>query len=260
MSLTNNCRNCPACKSRSFARIEKYDCGTWEIGRCVGCGLVILLNPPEYSRLVDEFAFEKTFAQKSAAKSKLSRLARRVRMYSGLTGNRYGRQFDSWFGAGKVLDVGCGSRNLIGPPAVPFGIEISGDLWEIADRHMRACGGYCLHAPGAEGIRSFDAEFFDGVLMNSYLEHEVGVLEVLHGVFRCLKPDGKVFVRVPNYGSANRRVFGRRWCGFRYPDHVNYFTPRTLRDVISRAGFRMQIVNRATLPIDDNINALLFKN
>ena len=75
----------------------------------------------------------------------------------------------------------------------------------------------------------------------------------------AMMPGGKVFVRVPNYGSLNRRVMGARWCGFRYPDHVNYFTSATLRTMAAMAGFSMQIVNRANLWIDDNIQALLIK-
>ena len=124
---------------------------------------------------------------------------------------------------------------------------------------MRARGGYCVHASGSEGITKFSDSHFDGVLMNSYLEHEVDVLPVLSGSHRCLKPDGKLFVRVPNYASVNRRLFGRSWCGFRYPDHVNYFTPESLRNAAEKTGFKVRILNPFRLPFDDNIHALLTK-
>ena len=29
----------------------------------------------------------------------------------------------------------------------------------------------------------------------------------------------------------------KRWCGFRYPDHLNYFTPKTLAAMAGEAGF-----------------------
>ncbi|MFZ1727057.1 MAG: methyltransferase domain-containing protein, partial [Albidovulum sp.] len=135
----------------------------------------------------------------------------------------------------------------------------SNALHARVDPLMRARGGYCLKAPGAEAIWQFDANFFTGVIMSSYLEHEVEAARVLSGAQRALVPGGKVFVRVPNYGSLNRRVMGARWCGFRYPDHVNYFTPASLRAMAARAGFSMQIVNRANLWLDDNIQALLIK-
>jgi len=56
-----------------------------------------------------------------------------------------------------------------------------------------------------------------------------------------------------------RRVIGAKWCGFRYPDHVNYFTLHSLRDVAARAGFSCQLVNKISLPVDDNISVLLRK-
>ncbi|MCY4541861.1 MAG: class I SAM-dependent methyltransferase [Rhodobacteraceae bacterium] len=166
---------------------------------------------------------------------------------------------DSVFDAGKVLDVGCGGGQRLAPPVIPYGIEISEVLFAAADKHMRERGGYCLHTTGVEGIKEFDANYFDGVLMHSYLEHEVEALPVLSGAHRCLKAGGRVFVRVPNFASLNRLAFGRKWCGFRYPDHVNYFTPRSLRLMARKAGFSMRILNRLRLPVDDNIHALLTK-
>ncbi len=82
---------------------------------------------------------------------------------------------------------------------------------------------------------------FNGVIMHSYLEHEVEVMAVLNGAFRALRPGGKVYVRVPNFGSLNRRLIGAKWCGFRYPDHVNYFTLASLRQVASRAGSKRNL-------------------
>ena len=66
---------------------------------------------------------------------------------------------------------------------------------------------------------------FDGVMMHSNLEHQILFLDVQRGAYRCLKPTGKVFVRVPNNASLKGRILGRRWCGFRYPVHDYYFSP-----------------------------------
>ena len=96
-------------------------------------------------------------------------------------------------------------------------------------------------------------------MMHSYLEHEVDVLKTLRGSAHCLKPGGKIFVRVPNYNSLNRRIAGGNWCGFRYPDHVNYFTLSSLRAVAEKAKFKTTLVNKYNLILDDNIHALLSK-
>jgi len=59
---------------------------------------------------------------------------------------------------------------------------------------------------------------------------------------------------VPNYACWNRRLQGAGWPGFRFPEHVNYFTPTTIRQLIDRAGLqvaRFNLLDR--LPTSDNL-------
>ena len=69
----------------------------------------------------------------------------------------------------------------------------------------------------------------------------------LGGVRHALASGGAAIIKVPNYASLNRHVMGRRWCGFRWPDHVNYFTPASLERLVRQAGLE---VARFT-PLDD---------
>jgi SAM-dependent methyltransferase len=94
--------------------------------------------------------------------------------------------------------------------------------------------------------------------MSSFLEHEAKPLELLRELRRALRPDGAVIIKVPNFASWNRSVRGGRWCGFRYPDHVNYFTPDTLARLAAEAGYRVarqRASDRA--PTSDNMYAVL---
>jgi len=256
-------RVCPACGTDRAERIDAYSPEPWQVASCSACGFVFLQNPPRYEALKEDLAFEKTAAVRHEIRQRQSRLSRAnrwLRQKLGLAGHRWGRAaYLEWFGPGRVLDIGCGHGQALDLPIVPFGIELSTELHGHADAYMRDRGGYCIQAPGAEGVWAFDEEFFDGVLMNSYLEHEVEVKRTLAGAHRALKKGGAVFIRVPNYGSVNRRVMGARWCGFRWPDHVNYFTLDSLRQLAKRIGFELRVINRFTLPVDDNVQVLLTK-
>ena len=79
--------------------------------------------------------------------------------------------------------------------------------------------------------------------MRSYLEHESQPRLALERAFAKLAPGGRVYVRVPNFGGLNRRIMGAQWCGFRFPDHVNYFTGTSLRRLAGQAGFRYRRLN-----------------
>ncbi|MEM8595030.1 MAG: class I SAM-dependent methyltransferase [Pseudomonadota bacterium] len=256
-------RACPLCGARTGRRLAAYAPREWDVSACGACGFVYLANPPAEEALeAGEAAWEESSAVEQEKRveqaptlyrfDKATRL--RTRLFRGDEMTKYRR----WFGAGgNVLDVGCAEGSRLRAPFTPFGIEVSRALAAKADARMRALGGYCVQGTGAEAIQSFPENHFDGILFRSYLEHETEPRRALAGAARVVKRSGAVYVKVPNYGSLNRRVVGRHWCGFRHPDHVNYFTPETLRQMAAAEGFGMQILNPINLVIDDNIHALL---
>jgi len=257
-------RACPNCEGTAATQLPQFSRDGWVVSQCDNCGLVFLRNPPDYSELVEEFAWEKTYEAEAAFREKRNSLPRRLnsrfrKWQNRHFGNRHVNRLHNLLGGGATLDIGCGSGDRMGPPFIPYGIELSKALHAQADAYMKQHGGECMHAPGAEGVWMFPAGKFDSVIMHSYLEHEVEVLKTLRGCHHCLKPGGKIFVRVPNYDSVNRKIAGETWCGFRYPDHVNYFTLDTLRSVADKAGFDLQLVNIFSLHFNDNIHALLIK-
>lgn len=256
-------RNCPICDNSLSKRLDVYSPEEWDLVECVECNFAYLQNPPGYEALIEELSWEKLYEQKKSkgGSTPLSQLARWLRTLTHRKGgSRIERHAVDWFGAGNVLDVGCGTIVRTQPPITPFGIEISKAMHAKVDKEMKERGGYCVLASGANGVWDFEPEFFDGAILHSYLEHEADPNRVLSGLHHCLKQGAKVFVRVPNYGSFNRRIVGRKWCGFRHPDHVNYFDVESLRTIGKKNGFTLEVLNKLSLAIDDNINALLIKN
>ncbi len=256
-------RACPNCTADKITALPAYSRDEWQVVECTGCKMVYLQNPADYEALEEDFAWEKTYVQedtmRARRKSWIKRAARQMRILSYKLRQDANDHYLAILGAGNILDVGCGDVVRWRAPFIPHGIEISKALQKSADTQMRALGGKCLHGAGAEAIWDFPEDKFDSVMMHSYLEHEVQVGKILDGALRCLKPGGKAFIRVPNYNSINRRISGPKWPGFRYPDHVNYFTVKTLESVAANAGFDFKLVNRHKIWLDDNIQAVLIK-
>ena len=71
----------------------------------------------------------------------------------------------------------------------------------------------------------FPLNFFSAALVRSYLEHKMRPFDVLEETHRTLNEGGVALVKVPDFASINRMVLRKRWCGFRYPDDLIYFTP-----------------------------------
>lgn len=257
-------RPCPACGSDQITDLTDLAPDPWRIGHCDACTFVYLRNPVDYTALEDnDLAWEKAYRETNRIRERkrgpIKKFARAVRNLGyKLRGDRQ-KRYTRHLGTGRMLDIGCANVIRMGPPNIPYGIELSTHLATEADHIMRAAGGYCLHGAGAERIHDFPENHFDGVMMHSYLEHEVNYRSVLDGTFRTLRPGGKAYIRVPNYSALNRRVSGAKWPGFRHPDHVNYFTPSTLRQAVERAGFHFRLINRSRIWLDDNILALAIK-
>jgi SAM-dependent methyltransferase len=160
--------------------------------------------------------------------------------------------------AGNLLDVGCGSGgHFLDLPSsiVPHGIEIDPDASELARSRAAERGGHIIQADALSGLQSMPAAEMKGIVMHSFLEHDVRPLEVLQAAERVLCGDGALIIKVPNFACWNHRYWhGTKWPGFRYPDHVNYFTPQTLSQIVSKAGLRtLRFAWRDRIPTNDNM-------
>jgi SAM-dependent methyltransferase len=251
-------RDCEVCGADKPRVISRYTRSRWPVVECTCCHFVYLKQAPVYDALNDEFAWEKSHAAEAEKRSKkpwakLDRATRWRLLFGKLLDNRSRSKAQ-----GRVLEVGCGGNTRVPAGAVPFGIEISEGLAAVAAPVFEARGGRCVHAPALTGIQQFASSFFDAIVMRSYLEHEAHPYVVLLSAAAKLKPGGRIYVRVPNFASPNRYVMGAEWCGFRFPDHVNYFTPRTLKALATRAGLKYRRVNWYS-PFDDNITAEFIK-
>jgi SAM-dependent methyltransferase len=259
-------RACPLCGTPSAqASPTKYGNTEWPIVECGQCGLVFIGRTPAQAEFEEERAWEKSFVQETERRARdhgaLFALDRLTRARFKLAYRRRPKAIVARLARpGPVLDLGCGDGNSLHPPPpgyVPFGIEVSKGLAATADAAFKSFGGKCIRAPAAEGLAMFPPKYFTAAIMLGYLEHEFHPLEILTRVRELLTDDAVVIVKMPNYASINRHVTGRQWCGFRLPDHVNYYTPRTLVALARRAGFDVRFGLLGRQPFSDNMWAQL---
>lgn len=260
-------RDCPLCGVDDAVPIRGYGVDIWRLVRCGGCGFAYLDRAPDYAALHDVMAWEKTGAVELERRAEIRpisfRLSRATRLRMALLPRKQMSDLVARHATpGNVVDLGCGTGwhlARLPPVYIPFGIEISAEAAAEADRALRQRGGGALNQPALLGLRSFADGFFSAATLRSYLEHELQPRAVLRELWRTLMPGGVAIVKVPNYGSLNRRVTGHKWCGFRYPDHLNYFTPKSLRAMAEDAGYRVRFGLTDRLPTSDNFYAVLIK-
>jgi len=215
----------------------------WTIVRCRKCGLVYLNPRPEPEVIERHFDwFRHAPIQSGARRSKENRVRSFLRKVRGKGLFRRTPREEVVLGriseyspSGRFLDVGCGDGFMVAAMNEAgyegHGLDISDDAIEIA------------HQNGLDTVRKgtihgspYPDAHFDVILMMSVLEHEHYPTRALERARELLKPGGHIFIKVPHYGSWNRRALGKSWCGYYFPQHLFYFTPKTIGKLFDKTG------------------------
>jgi 2-polyprenyl-3-methyl-5-hydroxy-6-metoxy-1,4-benzoquinol methylase len=135
-----------------------------------------------------------------------------------------------------VLDVGCGAGQLL----VHFrahgwdveGVEPWREVTAVAQKYFRLKVQPCqLH----EAVITADSK--DVVLAIDVLQFVGDPKTFIADCQAALKPDGMLYLTVPNFASAESRAAGWKSHYFHPKSYINYFTPETIRRLLESAEF-----------------------
>jgi SAM-dependent methyltransferase len=147
---------------------------------------------------------------------------------------------------GAILDIGCSSGSFLetfqGGAWKLSGVEISAPEAERARVRTQAdvFVGDILDAP-------FQPRSFDVVTSFDVLEHLHRPREVMAKVFDWLKPNGLVYLGIPNVLSWEARLFRSYWYGLELPRHLYHFSPQSLKHLMASIGFSEEWVKTPPL-------------
>ena len=173
---------------------------------------------------------------------------------------KFGRILDDlepFRGNGRVLDVGC-SIGLFLRLAVDRGWQGRGiEFGERALTYARDQFGLDVSdTPLAEA--GFADASFDVVTVLSVLEHTTDPRAFLRDVATVLKPGGALYLVVPNVESLACRVLHERAATFDGRNHLVYFAPRTLADMLAREGFEPRSTRTTVSSLDPVLEWLAY--
>ncbi|MEO8590479.1 MAG: class I SAM-dependent methyltransferase [Flavobacteriales bacterium] len=151
---------------------------------------------------------------------------------SAVTVKRYSELldgFEHYRRTNRIIDVGCGAGIFL-EEAAKRGWEVHGT--EYGERALVACRSRNIRIiEGALDPANYEPEGFDVVCSFEVIEHLPRPKEELERMVRILRPGGALYMTTPNYRSLGHELAGSAWSIVNYPEHLNYFTPRTLRQL-----------------------------
>jgi len=218
--------------------------GSYEIHRCVHCGLEQTFPTPSVSELKELYETYYNFGGETD--TRYTRWRERFlfsflyRVWIWLDGDV---AFHQRRGAGRLLDIGCNEgRGLRLYERNGFKVE-GLELNETAAAVARKAG-FNVHTCLMGEFNPVNG--YDVAVLSNVLEHSLDPQKMLQDVHRILAPCGQVWISCPNSRSWLRKVFGPSWLNWHVPFHIVHFSPKVLRQLLTDTGFVKIELNQIT--------------
>jgi 2-polyprenyl-3-methyl-5-hydroxy-6-metoxy-1,4-benzoquinol methylase len=158
-------------------------------------------------------------------------------------------------GARRVMDVGC-ARGATAASLRSHGVERLVGIEPDPDDAAGAASVYDRVLPmPLESVREDFGGQFDAILFGDVLEHLVDPADALERARPWLAPGGVIVASVPNFGhwAVVADLLEGRFDYVPYSvlsgTHLRFFTRRTISDLFSACGLRVERVDIVELPV-----------
>ena len=224
---------CPVCKCTQHKHLYTIDQG--KLLTCQNCQLVFYVPRPTHEELADFYnqqSYRQGYAQSVMSSqdfvaNRYQELKKIVSKYQPNLFNRSNKTF---------LDVGCGLGDLlqlaIADQWQVNGTEISPEAALQAQENIRN-----QILVGDILTLNLPENHFDLITIYHVIEHLIDPLPVLKNLQKLLKPEGILFIETPNLDSLGAKIRGKNWSNIIPPEHINYYSPKSLANSLTIAGF-----------------------
>jgi 2-polyprenyl-3-methyl-5-hydroxy-6-metoxy-1,4-benzoquinol methylase len=222
---------CPLCGSQHLKIMKGYEKDT--IVRCNDCTFVFCKKIPADAELQKYYEGYPSF-----------------QTVSDVTIKRYNQLLDElekFRVNNTIIDVGCGEGFFL-EQAVKRGWNAYGT--EYAEQYIETCRKKNINmAPGKFEPENYSPRFFDALISIEVIEHINYPSAEVKNFSEAVRSGGIVYLTTPNFNSISRRMLKEKWNVISYPEHLTYFTPKTITKIFDSNGFRMQKIKTTGISI-----------
>lgn len=174
--------------------------------------------------------------------------------------NRYRQlldEFEKYRRTNKILDVGCGMGDFLAV-AKEKGWDVYGT--EYTDDAIRVCKSKGISMnQGPLNVEWFQNENFDVITSFEVIEHINNPREDMEIISRLLRKGGVFYCTTPNFNAIERRILGSKYNIIEYPEHLCYYTKKTLKYLMNDFGLSPIWISTTGLSISRLKQALFSK-
>lgn len=216
MAQTNH-KACLICGSEDLLTLDTYHKD--HLVKCRSCTFVFSSKKPSDEELK---AFYSNYGFEGAP------------YFSPITAKRYSElldEFEHRGSKGAIHDAGCGFGFFV-EIAQDMGWEASGS--ELSSRAVAYCKQRNLEVEERADISSGP---FQVVTSFEVIEHLYDPKKYLASIKEQLDAGGLLYITTPNFNGLSRFLLKEKYNVINYPEHLCYFTPKTIHRLLSEMGF-----------------------
>ncbi|HEY8896289.1 MAG TPA: class I SAM-dependent methyltransferase [Niastella sp.] len=236
---------CPACDSSGIHHVlaskdHTVSKKTFEIWECSRCTLRFTQDVPKQEDIAAYYQSENYISHSNTSKGLVNRLYHRVREHSLKTKRKLVQSYCNAGSMPRLLDVGCGIGSFMGHMRqhgwLVEGIEPSEEARKKANEEY----GLFVYPPE----QFFDKTLgdFDIITMWHVLEHVHLLNEYMDRLKELLRPQGTLFIAVPNYTSYDAKAYKENWAAYDVPRHLYHFSPESMRLLLEKHGLKLKTI------------------
>ncbi len=211
---------CLICNSTKITELEKFNKNN--LVQCGDCGFIFCKKIPTTSELINHY---KSYP--------------RGEKISNITIKRYNQLldfFESYRKTNNILDIGCGNGHFL-EVAKKRGWNVHGT--EFTDEAIKICVNKNIEMQqGVLNPENYYSIKFDIVVSFEVIEHVNNPKTEIENIINIINPNGLFYFTTPNFNSLSRFILKEKWSVIEYPEHLSYYTAKTMNRFLSKQGLK----------------------
>ena len=212
-------KHCLICSSADLRELKRFS--KHFLVKCNSCGFVFCKKIPTTEELINHY---KTYPRGGDI--------------SIITVKRYNELFDvfeSYRKTNNILDIGCGNGHFL-EVAAKRGWNVYGT--EFTDEAIDVCNKKNIKMnQGILNPENYNKIEFDVITSFEVIEHINNPEIEIQNIKKLLRTKGLFYFTTPNFNSLSRFILKENWNVIEYPEHLSYYTAKTINRFLNNKGF-----------------------
>ena len=231
--------HCPVCSSDNIAEVltaidHTVSHEQFKVWQCNSCTLRFTQSVPEESEIGRYYKSTDYISHSDIKKGLINNLYHQVRNIT-LKQKKNLVEKKAGLATGSILDVGSGTGSFLSVMAASgwkvIGLEPDAEARKLAQQKG-------LYVEATNQLFKLPVSSFDAITMWHVLEHVHELHKYMDQIKALLKPNGLLFIAVPNYTSGDANYYGSNWAAYDVPRHLYHFSPVSMNALIAKHDLR----------------------